>query len=266
MKKFLKILGGLLAAVVVLIVALVAFAFISLRPTLPETEFVLQAPEAVGQKHVIVFGATGKLGKEIVQDLVAQGDKVTAFVRATSDLTPLEPLGVEFAAGDVLELATVEAAFQTADFDAAITTIAAMGVPGLDYQGNVNVAKAAEQAGVDRVIMVSTIGAGDSYDAAPFLSRMALAEILPQKTDAEDYIKESGLAYTILRPGGLPMGIVPTGRGVLSEENTTMGFIKRPDLARLIVGVLYDDATIGKTLAAVDPELTSPFDGADPES
>lgn len=266
MKKFLKILGGLLGAVVALILGLVAFAFISLRPDLPDTEFVLQTPEATGQKHVLVFGATGKLGIEIVRDLVEQGDKVTAFVRESSDRSQLEPLGVEFAVGDVLELSTVNAAYETAEFDAAITTIAAMGVPGLDYEGNVNVANGAVQAGVDRVIMISTIGAGDSYDAAPFLSRMALSEILPQKTEAENELRESGLSYTILRPGGLPMGIVPTGRGILSEDSSTMGFIKRPDLARLVVGVLYDDATIGKTLAVVDPGLTSPFDGADPES
>jgi hypothetical protein len=44
-----------------------------------------------------------------------------------------------------------------------------------------------------------------------------------------------------------------------------MGFIKRPDLARLVVAVLYDDRTIGKTLAAVDPGLARPWDGADPK-
>ena len=266
MKKFLKILGGLLGAVVVLIIALVAFAFLSLRPTLPETQFTLQAPEAVGQKHVLVFGATGKLGTEIVRDLVEQGDKVTAFVRETSDRSQLEPLGVDFAVGDVLAPETVVAAYQTAEFDASITTIAAMGIPNLDYEGNVNVANGAAETGVSRVIMISTIGAGDSFDSAPLLSRMALSEVLPQKTEAENVLRDSGLDYTIIRPGGLPMGIVPTGRGILSEDSKTMGFIKRPDLARLVVGILYDDATIGKTLSAIDPELTSPFDGADPES
>ena len=44
-----------------------------------------------------------------------------------------------------------------------------------------------------------------------------------------------------------------------------MGFIKRPDLARLVVGVLDDDRTIGKTLAVIDPGLERPWSGADPE-
>jgi hypothetical protein len=43
-----------------------------------------------------------------------------------------------------------------------------------------------------------------------------------------------------------------------------MGFIKRPDLARLVVAVLYDDRTIGQTLAAVDPGLRRPWEGRDP--
>jgi uncharacterized protein YbjT (DUF2867 family) len=84
------------------------------------------------------------------------------------------------------------------------------------------------------------------------------------KTAAEEHFRASGLSYTIIRPGGLPPGVVPTGRGILSDDPATMGFIKRPDLARLVVDVLYDDRTIGKTLAAVDPGLERPWAGGDP--
>ncbi|MDP6694878.1 MAG: NAD(P)H-binding protein, partial [Gammaproteobacteria bacterium] len=97
-------------------------------------------------------------------------------------------------------------------------------------------------------------------DAAPLPSRIVLSKILPLKTQAEDHLKASGLDYTIIRPGGLPYTTNSTGRGLLSEDRNTMGFILRADLARLIVGVLHDDRTIGKTFAAVDPELTYPGD------
>ena len=102
-------------------------------------------------------------------------------------------------------------------------------------------------------------------DAAPLISRLALSKVLPQKTAAEEHLRATVPGYTIIRPGGLPPGVVPTGRGILSEDVSTMGFIKRPDLARLVVGVLYDDRTIGKTLAAVDPGLGRPWEGGDPE-
>jgi len=265
MKMLLKILGALLGLVVLLVAGLVVFVLMTLKPNLPGNEFALQPLPAEGGRNVLVFGATGKLGTEIVKDLREHGDEGTAFVRASSDRSALEPLGVDFAVGDVLDPASVQAAFAAGSFDAAIVTIAELSVPDLDRAGNINVADAAGTAGVQRVIMISTVGAGDSLEAAPLISRLALAKVLPQKTAAEAHFRASGLDWTIVRPGGLPPGVVPTGRGLLSEDPATMGFIKRPDLARLVVGVLYDDRTIGKTLAAVDPGLARPWAGADPE-
>jgi uncharacterized protein YbjT (DUF2867 family) len=265
MKRFLKFLGALAGLVVVLVVALVVFVLLTLKPSLPGSEFALEPVPADGGRNVIVFGATGKLGTEIVRDLREHGDQVTAFVRASSDRSQLEPLGVKFAVGNVLDPASVQAAFKSGNFDAAIATIAGLSEPDLDRQGNINVADAAAANRVQRVIFISTVGAGDSRDAAPLISRLALSKILPQKTAAEEHFRGSGLSYTIIRPGGLPPGVVPTGRGILSDDRSTMGFIKRPDLARLVVGVLYDDRTIGKTLAAVDPGLQRPWAGADPE-
>ncbi|MEO8224305.1 MAG: SDR family oxidoreductase [Gammaproteobacteria bacterium] len=262
MKTVLKILGALLGLVAVLVIGLVAFAAVTLKPHLPASEFALQAA-AGGGRHVLLFGATGKLGSEIAQDLAEQGDQVTAFVRATSDRSRLEPLGVHFVVGDVLDPPSIAAAFSTGKFDAAILAIAGVSEPTLDRQGNVNVADGAKGAGVARVILISTVGAGNSHDAAPLISRLALSRILPQKSAAEEHLRASKLDYTILRPGGLPPGVVPTGRGVLSVDPATMGFIKRPDLARLVVGVLHDDRTIGKTFAVVDPGLQRPWGGAD---
>lgn len=265
MKTLLKILGALLGVVLVLVAALLVFVLLTLKPHLPGSEFVLQPLPADGTRKVLVFGATGKLGTEIVRDLREHGDQVTAFVRASSDRSQLEPLGVSFVVGDVLDSASVQAAFGADSFDSAIATIAGMSLPDLDRQGNINVADAAVAAGVQRVIFISTVGAGDSRAAAPLISRLALSKILPQKTAAEEHFRASGLAYTIIRPGGLPPGVVATGRGLLSEDPGTMGFIKRPDLARLVVAALYDDRTIDKTLTAVDPGLERPWAGRDPE-
>jgi uncharacterized protein YbjT (DUF2867 family) len=259
MKAVLKFMGGLVVLAIVLIAALAVFVMLTLKPNLPETSFELQQASVVGDKHVLVFGATGKLGVEIVQDLVSRGDRVTAFVRGSSDRSQLEPLGVDFAVGDVMDRQSIENAFSAGEYDAAISAIADGSVENLDSLGNINIFDAAKSSGVTRVIFVSTVGAGDSYDAAPLISRLALSRILPLKTAAENHLRLSGLEFTILRPGGLAPGIVATGGGLLSEEPTAMGFIKRPDLARLILGVLEDDRTIGMTLAVVDPGLARPW-------
>ena len=265
MKTLLKILGALVGVIVLLVAALVLFVVVTLKADLPDSEFALQPLPLAAERNVIVFGATGKLGTEIVRELREHGDQVTAFVRASSDRSLLQPLGVEFVVGDVLDAASVQQAFDAGNFDTAILTIAGVSGVDLDRAGNINVADAALAAGVQRVIFISTVGAGDSRAAAPLISRLALSKILPQKTAAEEHIRASPLRYTIIRPGGLPPGVVPTGRGLLSEDPATMGFIKRPDLARLVVAAVYDDRTIGKTLAAVDPGLSRPWEGGDPE-
>jgi len=256
MKILLKILGGLVG----LIALLVVFLWFDMKPNIPDAGFPLQPPTITGDKHVLVFGATRNTGYEITEDLMARGDKVTAFVRESSDRSQLEALGVDFVVGDAVVADTVKAAFAAGEYDAVITTLGAYSAPiPPDYIGNANVFDAAVEAGVDRVIMVSTVGAGDSSGAAPMISKIFLAGVTPLKTQAEEHLKASGLDYTIVRPGGLPPS-PGTGTGLLSEDRSTMGFIARPDLARLIVGALDDDGTIGKTFAAVDPAQKSPIE------
>lgn len=258
MKLLLKILGAIVGVIVLLVVAVAIFAFVTLRPNVPDEEFILEPPATVGGMHVMVFGASGKLGVEISQVLTSRGDKVTAFVRETSDRSQLEPMGVDFFVGDALDADSVLTSLQQGEYDAVITTIGGFGEVMPDYIANANVFDAAVTEGISRVIMISTVGAGDSYDSAPLLSQLALSKVLPLKTQAEEHLRASGLAFTIIRPGGLPPG-EPTGAGFLSEDKTTMGWINRQDLAPLIVGALDDDRTIGKTLAAIDPTRSGPF-------
>jgi len=254
-----KLLLKFLAGIVLLLVAVVIWAVVSLRPNIPDEQFILQSPLTVGGLHVMVFGASGRLGLEITKVLTARGDKVTAFVRPTSDRSQLEPLGVGFVVGDALDAGSVLAGLQQGEYDAVISAIGGFADVPPDYIGNVNIFDAAKAEGVNRVIMISTIGAGDSYDATPLLSRLLLAKILPLKTQAEEHLRDSGLDYTIIRPGGLTPG-AGTGGGILSEDRTAMGFIAREDLAPLVVGILDDDRTIGKTLAAMDPARSAPWD------
>lgn len=255
MKLFLKILAG----IALLLAGVVVWVMISLRPNVPDEQFVLQPTGSVGGLNVLVFGASGGLGLEITRVLIIRGDKVTAFVRPTSDRTLLEPLGVDFAVGDALDAESVLAAMQGGEYDAVITAIGGFDDVKPDYLGNKNIFDAAEATGIPRLIMISTIGAGDSYESAPLLSRLALSKVLLLKTQAEDYLRETSLDYTIIRPGGLSPG-VGTGGGILSEDRTTMGFINRQDLAPLVVGVLDDDRTIGRTFAAMDPARSAPWD------
>ena len=212
-----------------------------------------------GGHHVLLFGGTRNTGLEVAKLLAGRGDRVTAFVRPSSDRSGLEPLGVSFTVGDALDMETVRAAFDGGDYTAVITTVGCFSCdPRPDYLGNANIFDAAAEAGVDRLLLVTSIGSGDSFKAAPWLARVFLREIIPLKTQAEEHLVATGLEYTIIRPGAL-RSKPPSGKGYLSESRETEGIINRSDLAGLIVEALDDHATKEKILAAVDSGLSYPW-------
>lgn len=204
---------------------------------------------------VLVFGGTRGTGLEIVRQLRDRGESVTVAVRATSKTEELEKLGVATVIADALDPTTVNAAVASAPFAAVISTLGTTRGEQHkrpDYEGNRNVIDAARAAGVKRFVFITVIGTGNSYDAAPGMSRRFLKDVIALKSKAEDHLRASGLEYTIIRPGGL--GDVPaTGTAVLVDDPAAFSFIGRKDLAALAVQALGDPTTSGKTYTAYDP-------------
>lgn len=259
-----KLIRNTLLCVLLLLVLFVAGLAWTLRATPPLSTYDLAAPASVpitdATSSILVFGATRNTGLMVARLLKARGDGVTAFVRPTSDVAALIDSDIDRVVGDAMDLESVRAAFAGRDIAAVVTTIGCISCePPSDYQGNANVIRAAREAGVRRLVLVTTIGAGDSADAMPALSARFLSRTLPLKTRAEEDLRASGLDYTIVRPGGLRSG-QRTGNGVLSEDRAAFGFIFRADLAELLVSVLDDPGTIGKTFAAVDANRRFPWD------
>ena len=247
--------------IILIVLAVIAILVLLSFRTTQYPVFEMEADAAPdGGRHVLLFGGTRNTGLEVAKILAGRGDRVTAFVRPSSDRSGLEPLGVAFAVGDALDMESVQAAFDGGDYTSVITTVGCFSCdPRPDYLGNRNIFDAAEAAGVQRIVFVTSIGSGDSEMAAPWLARVFLREILPLKTQAEDHLMASGLDYTIIRPGALRSS-APTGTGYLSESRKAEGIINRSDLANLIVQALDDNATTGKVLAAVDAQLSYPWD------
>jgi uncharacterized protein YbjT (DUF2867 family) len=127
-------------------------------------------------------------------------------------------------------------------------------LPRPDIEGTKQITAGANRAGVKRNIMVTAIGAGDSHSTVSPNVHKFLGEVLKLKTEAESILQESGLDYTILRPGGMTNDPA-SGTAIKTEDHNQMGVINRADLAALIVDCLDDDATIGKIYHAVDPGI-----------
>lgn len=207
---------------------------------------------------LLIFGATRGTGRAAAEQLRARGDGVSALVRAQSDASGLEALGVSIYRGDVLDTQEVAAAYSGAQPAAALVSLGGKrgeGAPRPDLEGVQIVIAAAQAAGVPRIIMVTAIGCGDSKGAVAPRVLEVLGEILALKTEAENLLQASGLDWTILRPGGMTSDPA-SGTAIMTEDHGVMGVINRADLATLAIRCLDDPGTIGRIYHAVDPEIT----------
>jgi uncharacterized protein YbjT (DUF2867 family) len=149
-----------------------------------------------------VAGATGETGRRIVQELVAQGIPVRAMVRNVELAKAVLPAEAEIVTGDVLQPSTLAAAIG----DATVIFCATGAKPSLDptgpyqvdFEGTKNLVNVAKSKNIEQFILVS------SLCTSKLLHPLNLFwGILVWKKWAEEYIQRSGLAYTIVRPGGL---------------------------------------------------------------
>ncbi|MDJ0926513.1 MAG: SDR family oxidoreductase [Gammaproteobacteria bacterium] len=207
------------------------------------------------QPGILVLGGTRGVGLETVKLLLARGDAVTVLVRPTSDLTALNMTEATLVVGDALDRDSVDAAFASGEFRAVVSTLSGKGKDGkmADAEGNINGIDAAVAAGVNRFVLVSSIGVGDSKEALPWIARFMLRGFLEAKGRGEDHLFVSGLDYTIIRPGNLDNDDA-TGRGILTEDRSAGGSISRSEVARLVVEVLDQPAAFRKVYAAIEAE------------
>jgi len=207
--------------------------------------------------QVFVFGATSEGGVELCRRLRGDGVHVIAAVRAGSNRSELEALGVECRAADALDRSRLQDAMQ--DLDERTTVVSLLGgMPSrrssiIDSQGNINVIDAAKSAGVRRFVLVTSVGCNESRRALILVPRIILRHTIREKGKAETHLQESGLEWTIIRPGRLTtLRRKPTRRGILIEHSLAAGPITRVDLGELVYRALRNDTTIGKVYTASD--------------
>ena len=202
---------------------------------------------------IYLVGATSGTGLEVARLLGAAGQPVAALARPTADISELETTGATIVRGDVLDRTAIENSITGAS--AIISTLGGTrGVPRPDFDGTRNLVDAALAAGISRFILVSAAGIGDSHASISEQAHQFLDPVLEIKAKAETYLIDSGLDYTIIRPGSLDSEPA-SGNGILSDDPTVGGTIHRADLARLVVDCLDNPETIGKIFNAVDREL-----------
>lgn len=208
-------------------------------------------------KSIFLAGASRGVGREIAQLLIEKSFQVKALLRTDAAQADLESLGVAIAMGDALNPTELEAAMAESPLQAVISTVGGLPKDGqrADFLGNKNLIDAALKAGVQKFILVSSIGSGDSAGALPPAALETLRPVLIEKAQAEQHLIASGLTYVIIRPGGLKSEPA-TGNGVLTPDPTIAGTIYRADVARLVCQCLESDRADNRVLSAVDRQMT----------
>jgi uncharacterized protein YbjT (DUF2867 family) len=118
----------------------------------------------------------------------------------------------------------------------------------MDLGGAVKLIEAAKQNGISRYVIVSSMGADD-----PPPGDEVFAVYLQAKAAADQAVRESGLEFTIVRPGGLTND-PGTGRIEAAESLGRRGRIPRDDVAATLAAALDDPATVGKTFEILSGE------------
>lgn len=211
--------------------------------------------------RVLVAGASGATGRELLQELSGRDVTVRAMTRSAEKRDLLERLGAdEVVIGDLLE--PTDANRVVEDVDAILCAVGSRPKEWLtsrhvvDGNGIVNLIDAAANEGVRHFVMESAIGVGDSAERLPTPFRYLLFRPLKGKDKAERYLRHSGLRYTVVRPGGLTND-PPSGALVVCEGGDTVtGRVPRADVAHLMVAALYTPAASGRTFEVVSEDGT----------
>ena len=236
---------------------------------------------AAERREVVVTGATGFLGREVVRRLVKSGHAVRALVRPQSPTDELEQLGVELAYGDVRDRDSLRAAFE----GASIVIHLAAGLRGSErfmldtgVNGTANVAAAARESGIRRVIYTSSVAVYDLTtvpeggmvtEDTPLESRperrgtYSMVKCLAERTALRERSSPQ-TPWTILRPAvvfgnghsGVSLVGFTLGSFLVSwgRRNRQLRLIHVADVAAAIVTMCEDPSTAGRVFNLAHPD------------
>ena len=209
---------------------------------------------------ILVVGATGSVGKQIVRKLDESGSPFRLLVRDIGRAKRILGDQYELVLGDVRIPQTLSIACKGVQ-----SVICSIGTrfplddennpEKVDFEGVANLVDAAEIAGVEQFVLVSSIAV-----TKPDHPLNKFGRVLDWKLQGENYLRKSGLNYTIVRPGGLTDE--PGGRYGLQVDqgDRITGRICREDVAEICVQALQISSARNVTFEVVNTSQTASID------
>ncbi|WP_088892966.1 SDR family oxidoreductase [Leptolyngbya ohadii] len=210
---------------------------------------------------LLIVGATGTLGRQVTRRALDEGYQVRCLVRSPRKAAFLKEWGAELVRGDLCNPETLPEALEgiTAVIDAATTRPTdSLSIKQVDWEGKVNLIQAAKAAGVEHFVFFSIL------DAEKF-PNVPLMEV---KRCTEQYLAESGLNYTILKPCGFMQGLIGQYAIPILEnqavwvmgESSPIAYMDTQDIAKFAVQALKVPEARGRAFPVVGPKAWGAYE------
>lgn len=201
---------------------------------------------------VFIAGANGQIGQHLLRQMANSGHQTRAMIRHLEQGPKLKQLGAtETVVGDLEQ--DCSEAMKGCD----VVIFAAGSGPDtgpdktteVDQEGAIRLIDSAKTMGIQRFIIVSSVGA-EEPDEGP----EKLRHYLRAKHNADEHLKKSGLNYTIVRPGQLTND-EGTGKVAVSASQADTGKIPRQDVARVLLAELDADPSVDRVFYVVSGDM-----------
>jgi putative NADH-flavin reductase len=195
---------------------------------------------------LLIFGASGPTGRELVSQALEQGHEVTAFARQPEGI----PLGVRTVQGDAMrEPQAIAEALQGQEAVLSALGTGRVLIPNrLQERSLGNIVPAMERAGVKRLVVMSAFGVGETARDASLVQRLMYATLLSavfaDKARGEAGVRASALDWTIVYPTVLTNGPRTTQYRIGERIDRLQGLptISRADVAHFMLAELVNRA------------------------
>jgi uncharacterized protein YbjT (DUF2867 family) len=204
--------------------------------------------------EVAVVGGHGKVALRLLRLLSERGDRARGLIRNPDHAGDVEATGATAVGADIENLDADAIARSIAGVDAVVFAAGAGAGSGparkrtVDYDGAVKLIEAARMNDVSRYVIVSAIGVNHPENWSE-----QMRPYYEAKAEADREVAESGLDFTIVRPGGLT-DEPGTDLVAAAPDLGRYGRISRDDVAAALLASLDEPATIGKAFDLLEGE------------
>ncbi|NEP88604.1 MAG: SDR family oxidoreductase [Okeania sp. SIO2C2] len=203
---------------------------------------------------LLIVGATGTLGRQIVRCALNEGYEVSCLIRSYSRASFLKEWGAELIGGNLCKPKTLLPALEGVDavIDAATARPTdSLSIKQVDWEGKVSLIQALVAKGIERFIFFSFLNA-EKYPQVPLLEIKRCTEL---------FIAESGLKYTILKPCGFLQGLIGQYAVPILDkqavwvpgQGTAIAYMDTQDIAKFAVRSISVPETENQSFPIVGP-------------